>query len=115
MAIEQNIGNSEQENYEYLLEDYSHFSPPVEGEVFEGRVLKITSKEVIIDFGYKSEGLVPIEQFLGPSGDVQVQVGDTVDVMIDHGETPEGYILLSHEKAARIRVWDNLERAFAEQ
>ena len=38
-----------------------------------------------------------------------------VDVMIDHGESVEGYVLLSHAKAARLRVWDNLEKAFQEQ
>ena len=58
---------------------------------------------------------MPIEQFLSPGGDVTVQAGDVVDVMIDHGEQPEGYILLSHAKAARVRVWDNLEKAFADQ
>src|SRR5438034_1805087 len=104
-----------EEDYEHLLEDYSHFAPPAEGEILQGTVLKVNAKEVIVDFGYKSEGLVPIEQFQGPGGEVQVRPGDVIDVMIDHGERPEGYVLLSHEKAFRIRVWDNLERAFQQQ
>ncbi len=104
-----------EEDYEHLLEDYSHFAPPSEGEVLEGHVLKVTEKEVIVDFGYKSEGLVPIEQFTSPDGQVTVQPGDTIDVMIDrHGPEPEGYVLLSHEKASRIRSWDNLEKAHRE-
>ncbi len=121
MAVDQNSGKLEQpvqssaEEYEHLLDDYSHFVPPAEGEILEGRVLKVTGLEVIVDFGYKSEGLVPIEQFRGPGGEIQVQPGDAVDVMIDHGEEVEGYILLSHEKAARLRVWENLEKAFQEQ
>jgi small subunit ribosomal protein S1 len=107
---------SNAEDYEYLIEDYSHFAPPAEGEVLEGRVLKVTPKEVIVDFGYKSEGLVPIEQFTGPDGHVNVRPGDVVDVMIDHhGEQPEGYVLLSHERAARLRIWDTLEKAYQEQ
>ena len=73
------------EDYEHLIEDYAHFAPPAEGELLEGRVLAVTSKDVIVDFGYKSEGLVPIEQFLSPDGSAHVQPGDTVDVMIDHG------------------------------
>ena len=85
---------------------------PAEGEILQGTVLKVTSKDVIVDFGYKSEGLVPIEQFLSPSGEMHVKAGDVVDVMIDHGEQPEGYILLSHAQAARLRVWDNLEKAY---
>jgi small subunit ribosomal protein S1 len=121
MAVDQNSGKleppvqSNSEDYEHLLDDYSHFVPPGEGEVLEGRVLKVTPLEVIVDFGYKSEGLVPIEQFRGPAGEVQVQPGDVIDVMIDHGQEVEGYILLSHERAARIRIWDNLEKAYGEQ
>ena len=121
MAVDQNSGQLEppaqnnSEDYEHLLDDYSHFVPPGEGEVLDGRVLKVTPQEVIVDFGYKSEGLVPIEQFRAPDGSVQVQPGDVIDVMIDHGQEVEGYILLSHERAARIRVWDNLEKAFEQQ
>jgi len=104
-----------EEDYEHLIEDYSHFAPPSEGELFEGRVLKVTEKEVIVDFGYKSEGLVPIEQFTHAGGQVSIQPGDLIDVMIDrHGPEPEGYVLLSHEKATRLRAWDNLEKAHRE-
>src|SRR5712692_1624781 len=121
MAVDQNSGKLEQpvqssaEEYEHLLDDYSHFVPPSEGEILEGRVLKVTATEVIVDFGSKSEGLVPIEQFREPGGEIQVQSGDVIDVMIDHGPEVEGYILLSHERAARLRVWENLERAFQDQ
>jgi small subunit ribosomal protein S1 len=101
--------------YEQLLEDLTHFAPPVEGEVLTGHVLKITDKDVIVDIGYKSEGLVPLDQFQAPDGSVSVQPGDSVDVMFDHsGPQPEGYVLLSHSKAARLRAWDNLEQAFRE-
>ncbi|MDE3166395.1 MAG: 30S ribosomal protein S1, partial [Acidobacteriota bacterium] len=113
MAVDQN--NGQLENYEDLLEDYSHFAPPAADEVLQGTILSITAKDVIIDFGYKSEGIVPIEQFLGPTGQVTVQPGDVVDVMIEHGEQPEGYVLLSHTRAARLRIWDNLEKAYQEQ
>src|SRR5438046_10342473 len=94
MAADQN--NGQIENYEDLLEDYSHFAPPAADEVLQGTVLGINAKDVIIDFGYKSEGIVPLEQFLGPGGEVTVQRGDVVDVMIDHGGEPVGgYVLLS--------------------
>ena len=113
MAVDQN--NGQVENYEDLLEDYSHFAPPAADEVLQGTILAITGKDVIVDFGYKSEGLVPLEQFQNPSGQTTVQVGDVVDVMIDHGQQPEGYVLLSHTRAARLRIWDNLDKAFQEQ
>lgn len=102
------------ESYQSLLDEYTHLAP-AEGALLEGTVLKVTASDVIVDFGYKSEGLVPIDQFRGAGGELTVQTGDIIDVMIDHGEQPEGYVLLSHSKAARVRVWDNLEKAFADQ
>jgi small subunit ribosomal protein S1 len=118
MAVDQDNGQMDQmfpESYEHLLEDYSHFAPPAADEVLQGTVLGFTQKDVIIDFGYKSEGIVPAEQFLSPSGELTVKRGDVVDVMIDHGEQVEGYVLLSHTKAARLRIWDNLEKAQNDQ
>src|SRR5450432_4913316 len=103
------------EDYRNLLEDYSHFVPPSEHEVVQGRVLKITAKDVIVDFNYKSEGIVPLAQFTAADGRVKVAVGDVIDVMVDHGERVEGYVLLSHEKASRTRIWTDLEKAAAEQ
>ena len=114
MAVDQNneqVDTTLPESYEHLLEDYSHFAPPSADEVVQGTVLGITVKDVIIDFGYKSEGIVPIEQFQSPAGEVTVKLGDVVDVMIDRSEQVEGYVLLSHTKAARLRIWDNLEQA----
>src|SRR4028119_782487 len=99
-------------DYAQMLDDYSHCAPPAEGEVLKGYVLKVTDKDVIVDFGYKQEGLVPIAQFTQPGGAVIVKPGDTIDVMVDReGARPEGYVLLSYEKAARIRTWDELDRA----
>jgi small subunit ribosomal protein S1 len=100
------------EDYGQLIDDYSHFAPPAEGEVLQGTVLSVTDKDVIVDFGYKSEGLVPKEQFLLPDGTAHVRAGDVIDVMVDRqGIQPEGYILLSHTRASRLRAWDNLEKA----
>jgi small subunit ribosomal protein S1 len=104
------------EDYEHLLDDYSHFVPPAENELLHGRVLKVTAKDVIVDFAYKSEGIVPLEQFRNASGEITVKKGDTIDVMVDHSaERVEGYVTLSHDKAARLRIWEDLERAFNEQ
>jgi len=99
-------------DYAQLLDDYSHFAPPAEGEIYKGTVLSVTDKEVIVDFGYKSEGLVPIEQVRGADGAVHLKPGDVIDVMMDRSaERPEGYTLLSFEKATRVRAWDQLEQA----
>src|ERR1035437_2277342 len=118
MAVDQDNGQvdpSVPESYEHLLEDYSQFAPPAADEVVQGTVLGITAKDVIIDFGYKSEGIVPIDQFQSPTGELTVKRGDVVDVMIDRSEHVEGYQLLSHTKAARLRIWDDLEKASNDQ
>ncbi len=60
--------------------------------------------------------MVPIEQVRQPDGTIPFKAGDPIDVMIDrHGPQPEGYVLLSHSKASRLRIWDTLERAMREQ
>ena len=119
MAVDQDNGqevdSSVPESYEHLLEDYSQFAPPAADEVVQGTVLGITAKDVIVDFGYKSEGIVPIDQFQSLSGELTVKRGDVVDVMIDRSEHVEGYVLLSHTKAARLRIWDDLEKASNDQ
>jgi len=50
-----------EDDLEHLIEDYSHLAPPTEGELLQGHIVKITPTEVIVDFGYKLEGIVPIE------------------------------------------------------
>jgi small subunit ribosomal protein S1 len=110
------FGVSSEDELEHLMEDYSHLAPPSEGELLQGHVVKVTPQDVIVDFGYKLEGIVPIEQFRQPDGSVTVQSGDTIDVMVDrHAPTQEGYVTLSYSKAARLRIWDTLERAMREQ
>lgn len=99
-------------DYEELLDTYSHFGAPEEGEIMSGHVLNVTDKEVIVDFGYKSEGWISIDEFRDGNGSVRVQRGDTIDVMADRGAPRvEGYTTLSHRKAARIRIWDKLDEA----
>src|ERR1035441_9811850 len=98
MAVDQDNGQVDPlvpESYEHLLEDYSQFAPPAADEVVQGTVLGITAKDVIIDFGYKSEGIVPIDQFQSPTGEVTVKRGDVVDVMIDRSEHVEGGVPVS--------------------
>ena len=73
------------DDYSHLIEDYSHLAPPAEGEILQGHVLKVTAQEVIIDFGYKSEGLLPIEEVRNPDGTVTLAPGDVIDVMVERG------------------------------
>ncbi|MDP9054592.1 MAG: 30S ribosomal protein S1 [Acidobacteriota bacterium] len=114
-AVDSSVTTVDPEEYQHLLEDYSHLAPPSRHEVLDGRVLKISGSDVFIDVGYKSDGVAPLSQFTDASGAVTVQAGDIVEVMVESGHTSEGYVLLSHEKAARLKVWDHLENALQQQ
>src|SRR5690242_1664569 len=82
-----------------------------EGEVVRGTVVGITERGVVIDFGYKSEGIVNQAEFM--EGDqLTVKRGDEVDVLVKHMETSEGFPLLSRADAVRLRAWDDLEKAY---
>lgn len=114
MAEDNNL-QTPADDYQDFLEDYSHLAPPSRHEVIEGKVLKVSGSEVYIDVGYKSDGVAPLSQFIDPDGNVSVHAGDMVAVMFESGHSSEGYVLLSHEKAARLQVWDNLEKALEQQ
>src|SRR5258706_11528010 len=85
-----------------------------EGEVVKGTVLKVTPSEVVIDVGYKSEGIIAVSEFLDEAGEVTVQAGDIVDVLLERTEDREGYVVLSREKAEKMKIWDEVEKAYAE-
>jgi small subunit ribosomal protein S1 len=85
-----------------------------EGDIIRGRVLKVTSSEAIVDIGFKSEGVVPISELTSYSGELTVKPGDEIDVFVERLESSSGNVLLSREKAVRVRVWDELEKAFNE-
>src|SRR5437764_1485615 len=84
-----------------------------EGEVVRGTVVGITERGVVIDFGYKSEGIVDQNEFM-EDGQITVKRGDEVDVLVKHMETSEGYPVLSRADAVRLRAWDTLEKAFTD-
>jgi small subunit ribosomal protein S1 len=81
-----------------------------EGEVVRGRVVHVSPTEVLVDVGYKSEGAIPIEEF-HRAGSLP-KVGDDLDVYLEAKEDSEGLIVLSKEKADKIKVWDVITQAF---
>jgi small subunit ribosomal protein S1 len=83
-----------------------------ESRIHKGTVLKITASHVVVDIGSKSEGLVPVAEVHDSDGNPTVQPGDEIDVMVQHGEVEEGYVALSYQKAQRIRVWEDIEKAY---
>ena len=102
--------------YAQLLDSYdTSFRNIAEGEVVKGTVLKVTASEVVVDVGYKSEGIIAVTEFLDEQGEVTVQPGDIVDVLLERTEDREGYVVLSREKAEKMKIWDEVEKAYAER
>lgn len=83
-----------------------------EGEVVQGTVLGIDSDHVHVDVGFKSEGLIPLWELMADDGKVLVKPGDKVDVLIEETEDADGRIALSKEKADRLKIWDEISRAY---
>ncbi len=82
-----------------------------EGEIVKGTVVQVTKDYAIVDIGYKSEGQVPISEFTSPRGEVSVQAGDPVEVLLESRENDTGMVVLSKEKADKMRIWDEISAA----
>jgi small subunit ribosomal protein S1 len=98
--------------FETLFEESLRTVKP--GGVVKGRVVGVTSTHVLIDVGYKSEGQIPIQEFTDRQGNVQVKVGDEVDVYFDSSEGDNGGIVLSRQRAENMKIWEEIEKAFNE-
>ena len=83
-----------------------------EGEVLVGEVVQVDKDYVLVDIGYKSEGQISIDEFRDPDGNVSVKVGDKVDVLLERKDNEDGGIVLSKEKAAKIKIWDNIKKIY---
>src|SRR5262245_25682063 len=80
------------DEFAQLLDAYDNsFRNIAEGEVVKGTVLKVTASEVVVDVGYKSEGIIAVSEFLDETGQVTVEAGDIVDVLLERTEDREGY------------------------
>ena len=83
-----------------------------EGEVVQGKILAIDNDLVQVDIGFKSEGVIASWEFMDDDGTILFKVGDPVDVLIEEAEDDLGRIVLSKEKAERLRVWDDISQAY---
>ncbi len=82
-----------------------------EGDIVSGSVIKVGKDSVVVDIGYKSEGVISISEFIDATGSVSVNPGDRVDVLVEAKENEYGLVLLSKEKADKLKVWDEISAA----
>ncbi len=85
------------------------------GEILSAQVIDISSEVVTVSAGLKSEALIPASQFLDETGELEVDIGDEVEVALDSMEDGFGETRLSRERAKRTRVWEGLETAFEQE
>ena len=113
MARDDDEDRAGQQEFADLLKLYEgSFRNIAEGEVIKGTVLKVSSSEVVVDVGYKSEGMIALQEFIDEEGECIVQPGDTVDVLLERTEDRDGHIVLSREKAEKMKLWDEVETAY---
>ncbi len=106
-------GNSSaDEDFARLFEESLKNRPEIkEGAVVQGRVVEVGKDSVLVDIGFKSEGEIPIEEFRGVDGNINVKVGDKVDVFVESYENEDGMLELSKEKADKLKIWDEVAKA----
>jgi len=102
---------AEQENTEFAQLYDQSLKSFKKGSVVKGRVLQIASGVVMLDLGYKSDGIIPIDQFT-PEELKELKPGDELEVLLESSEDTHGNLLLSRDKAKKLQVWDDLNRAY---
>jgi small subunit ribosomal protein S1 len=97
-----------------LMEQFAVPEPAAaEGEIFDGHVLAVTDAGVIVDVGGKFEGIVPAQEFVDSGSPIEFGPGQTIEVERLHAQK-DGYVLLSHVRAHRRRVWERIEKSYRE-
>ncbi len=107
---EENISSKE---YESLLDQYQFNAKEiVPGKIIKGKVIKVTSNHILVDIGFKSEGIIPREDFADNQEISEIHPGDTVQAIVERSDSKEGYLILSHKKAVALKALNDLERAY---
>ncbi|MDL1982406.1 MAG: 30S ribosomal protein S1 [Deltaproteobacteria bacterium] len=100
---------------ENLMDMYEEsFKRFAEGEVVAGRIISVDKDYVLVDIGYKSEGQIRIDEFKDEKGEIHVNMGDDVEVMVEFWDEEEERVILSKEKAAKVKVWEEIKKTYDE-
>jgi len=110
------LSGSSEEDFGSILEKFEQEQTVYHsGELVEGTVVGVSERGVLIDFGHKSEGIAPIEDFTSPSGEVNVTKGDSVEVIIRSISSGDTQPMLSRIDAVSRKAWDAIEKAFNDE
>jgi small subunit ribosomal protein S1 len=104
------------DDMESLMDMYEEsFKRFAEGAVVSGRIISVDKDHVLVDIGYKSEGQIRTQEFMDEDGNLNATVGDPVDVMVEWWDDEEERVVLSKEKAAKVKVWEDIKKAYEEE
>jgi len=101
------------EDYQNLVDKYQFSAQEIApGKIVKGKVIKVTSTHILVDIGFKSEGIIPCEDFEDKKETSEIQVGDNIEAVLERTDR-EGYLILSKRKADVIKALDSLEKAYS--
>ncbi len=107
----QNADDSMENLMDMYEESFKRFA---EGEVVTGRIISVDKDYVLVDIGYKSEGQIRINEFKDEKGEIHVNMGDDVEVMVEFWDEDEERVVLSKEKAVKVKVWEEIKKTYDE-
>ena len=107
----QNTGDSMENLMDMYEESFKRFA---EGELVIGKIISVDKDYILVDIGYKSEGQIRINEFKDENGDIHVNIGDDVEVMVEFWDEEEERVVLSKEKAAKVKVWEEIKKTYDE-
>ena len=108
----QNADDSMANLMDMYEESFKRFA---EGELVAGRIISVDKDYVLVDIGYKSEGQIRINEFKDENGEIHVNIGDEVEVMVEFWDEEEERVILSKEKAAKVKVWEAIKKTYDEE
>ena len=102
-----------EESMESLMDLYEEsFKRFAEGEVVTGKIISVDKDHVLVDIGYKSEGQIRIHEFRDENGEIKAAVGDKVEVMVEWWDDENEVVVLSKEKAEKVKVWEEIKKSY---
>ncbi|MDL1964643.1 MAG: 30S ribosomal protein S1 [Deltaproteobacteria bacterium] len=108
----QNADDSMANLMDMYEESFKRFA---EGELVTGKIISVDKDYVLVDIGYKSEGQIRINEFKDENGEIHVNIGDKVEVMVEFWDEEEERVILSKEKAAKVKVWEAIKKTYDEE
>ncbi|MBC8199418.1 MAG: 30S ribosomal protein S1 [Desulfobacterales bacterium] len=105
----QDSGDREKNYDDMYAESFKRFE---EGELVTGRIIAVDKDYVLVDIGYKSEGQIRIQEFKDDHGNINASIGDDVEVMVEYWDEEEERVVLSKEKAAKVKIWEDIKSTY---